>query len=140
MSRVVRPASAFTTLRPRTKLQRERAAASERVLQRAREDVVVRDDRHCGRCGDWGVEVHHRMNRGSGGSNARPEVTHARSRLVLLCRDCHRWVGWNPREAEIVGLLVRRGVIACERVPLLYRGRWVLLTDDCQITDIEGTS
>lgn len=135
MSRVARPASAFS-LAPQTKLQRERAAFSDRVFRRAREAVKVREAGCCARCGELGDQACHRTNRGKGGSNADPTVTHALSRLVWLNGPCHRWIGDNPREAEAEGYLVRRGVIAADRVPLNYRGRWVLLTDDGQITEV----
>lgn len=132
--RVVRPTSAFGLVRKVTRGQLQRRRAAERHYREVRIEVVERDHFKCIRCGEPGVEVHHRMNRGAGGGNAQPLRTHCKSRLVLLCRVCHRWVGDNPLDAMNAGLLVRHGVFRCDEVPVLYLGRWVLLRDTGEIT------
>ena len=58
----------------------------------------------------------------------------ALSRLVWLCRGCHRWVESRRTLAYGLGLLVRHGVTPCSAVPVFRHGRWVLLTDDGLVT------
>lgn len=132
-SRVVKPVGPMTKLQS----QRSRARAAEMVFVHAKEMVRSRDQDRCVWCGLRGQEVHHRMNRGAGGSPMDPSSS-ALSRLVLLCSECHRLVGQFPQAAEDQGLLVRHGVTACAEVPLLYRGNLSMLTDDGQIVQVES--
>lgn len=72
------------------------------------------------------------------GGATRDLAAHALSRLVLLCRTCHKRVGDEPAWAESIGLWVRHGVQQLTEVPLLYRGEWVLLDDEGGITPLRG--
>ena len=94
----------------------------------------VRDrDGCCILCGRPGVDAHHRLPRGGGGATWDPS-RFALSRLVWLCRECHRWVESRRTLAYGLGLLVRHGVTPCSAVPVFRHGRWVLLTDDGLVT------
>src|SRR5664279_3381247 len=91
---------------------------------------LVRDrDGCCIRCGNPGVDAHHRLPRGGGGAIRDPSRV-VLSRLVWLCRECHCWVESRRTLALGLGLLVRHGVTPCSHVPVFRHGRWVLLTDD----------
>lgn len=128
MGRVLRPSTAFARVR---ESQRQRAAAGERLYRQVRLEVVERDGCRCVFCGETGHEVHHRAARGAGGG--RPTNTHKRSRLVLLCRDCHRWVTENPDAAAVFGLVVKRAA-DCPATPVKRFDEWVLLDDDGGVT------
>lgn len=124
--------------RARTKrpgAQRQASAASRREFVDARQVIYERDGYRCVVCGEQGQEVHHRRNRGMGGAT-RDLAAHAYSRLVLLCRVCHKRVGDEPEWARRVGLWVPHGVADLATVPLLYRGVWVLLDDEGGITQL----
>lgn len=73
------------------------------------------------------VHRHHRLPRRAGGTR-RPEVSQA-SNCLAACLLCHEWVETHRVEAKTNGwLLSAHQNPAAERV--LYRSRWLLLTDD----------
>lgn len=81
--------------------------------QRLKDSIRERDSHRCVRCG-WYVapgtgSVHHRRNRGAGGS--RDPLTNHPSNLILTCGDaltgCHGWIGRFPRSACVVGLSLK---------------------------------
>lgn len=110
----------------------ERKAALSDAANVAR--GLVRDrDGCCILCGGPGVDAHHRLPRGRGGATWDPARS-ALSRLVWLCRECHRRVESRRTLAYGLGLLVRHGVTPCSAVPVFRHGRWVLLTDDGLVT------
>jgi 5-methylcytosine-specific restriction protein A len=87
-------------------------------------------------------EIHHRCGRGMGGTK-RPDINQPFA-LLHLCRGCHHAVtdtAGNRAEYEDAGWIVPRGAeeIMIERLKekVLYRGRWVLLTNDGGIVPIE---
>jgi 5-methylcytosine-specific restriction protein A len=110
----------------------DRKAALSRDAAAAR-DLVRDRDGCCVLCGGPGVDAHHRLPRGLGGARWDPS-RFALSRLVWLCRECHRWVESRRTLAYGLGLLVRHGVTPCSEIPLFRRGRWVLLADDGLVT------
>ena len=117
------------------RLVSERKVALSNAANTAR--GLVRDrDGCCIRCGNPGVDAHHRLPRGGGGALWDPS-RFALSRLVWLCRDDHRWVEstgcWRG-----LGLLVRHGVTPCSEVPVFHRGRWVLLDDNGGVVQVEA--
>lgn len=86
---------------------------------------------NCGPIFEW----HHRGPRALGGTSA-PWVNRAANGLGLASR-CHRRVESNRAKAYENGWLVRRnGSQTAAEVPVLYRGRWVLLTDDGGVNPI----
>lgn len=108
------------------------ARAADRELARARRLVMQRDVT-CVMCERRGEEVHHRLPRGAGGALNDPSQ-HALSRLLFLCGHHHRWAESQRSLAEIIGVLVPRGVTPCSEAPVLYHGTWVLLGDDGSVT------
>ena len=89
----------------------DRKAVVRRDAAAARDLVRDRDD-CCILCGGPGVDAHHRLPRGRGGATWDPS-RFALSRLVWLCRECHRWVESRRTLAYGLGLLVRHGVTPC---------------------------
>lgn len=88
-----------------------------------------------GVCTGVATDPHHRAGRGMGGSK-RPALNEAHA-LLHVCRKCHDAVTdtrGNRAVYEDARWIVPRGAedIMIERLkdPVLYRGRWVLLTDD----------
>lgn len=103
----------------------------------AREQVKDRARLCCERCGIWAPptvgEIHHRRNRSQGLDNSV-------SNLVLLCRDCHSWVGARPKAAHAEGFHLERGDVP-EETKLFYGGphvqeygrRWARLREDGEV-------
>jgi len=116
--------------------QRAAQRQSRAELADAQQVVWTRDEGRCVVCAEQGSDVHHRRNRGIGGAT-RDLTAHAYSRLVLLCRVCHKRVTEDPAWGERTGLWIRHDVRPCWAVPLLYRGVWVLLDDDGGVTRVE---
>jgi hypothetical protein len=137
-----------TPLLQRSAMPRRRAqirSESERTAALSRDAAVARDlvrgrDGWCVLCDGPGVDAHHRLPRGGGGALWDPSGF-ALSRLVWLCRECHRWVESRRTLAQGLGLLVRHGVTPCSRVPVFRHGRWVL-TDDGLVmpTQVAGST
>jgi len=109
--------------------------ASRKDVEAARSLVLARDDHHCQMCGKslWSAQgsVHHRLNRGRGGS----ALLERASVLITACGDgvygCHGLVTENPEWARSIGWLLPRNNPDIdpeqERI-LTYRG-WELLDD-----------
>ena len=97
--------------------------------------LAARSGGLCERCGIAPAEsVHHRWKQGQGGPWSA-------SNCVNLCGDgvrlCHGYAELNPDDANDEGLHLRPWQdSAAER--FLYRGQWVLLSDDGGIRPIEG--
>ena len=110
--------------------------ASRRDIEAARTLVRERDAGRCQMCGKW-VEgqvksVHHRLNRGRGGS----ALLERASILITLCGTGtlgdHGWVTNNPEEAGKTGWLLPRNnpdIDPTQEPILTYQG-WRLLADD----------
>jgi len=109
--------------------------ATRAVQEAARRLVRHRDDFHCQMCGKslWSAQgsVHHRLNRGRGGS----ALLERASVLITACGDgvygCHGAVTEHPEWARSIGWLLPRNNpdIDPTQEPLLtYRG-WELLDD-----------
>lgn len=106
-----------------------RLAASRRLLGTNQGIVLDRDDHRCILCGSpTGLQVHHRLPRGAGGSSRNPAI-HSPSNMVALCADDHAWVESHRDDARDMGLLVRRGQNP-EVLPVLSVYGWVLLLPD----------
>lgn len=103
-------------------------------LAAAQEIVRGRSLGLCELCRRRGIHSHHRQNRGSGGSHrAGAAIVNRASALVRLCLDCHDWIGHNPTEAGILGLLVRRPTdpgLQPVWLHCLYGAGWWLLSDE----------
>lgn len=109
--------------------------ASAKQKREARDIVRRRDGHRCQMCGasvlNIPSSVHHRINKGAGGSAKleRPSL------LVRLCGDgvrgCHGWVTNEPRMAGLTGWLLPKNNpdIDSTREPLLTYAGWVLLDD-----------
>ncbi|MFE7799056.1 hypothetical protein [Nocardia sp. NPDC057440] len=81
--------------------------------------------------------IHHRRPRGVGGTSLG-WVNHAANALHLA-DACHLRIELHRTEAYCNGWLVSQlGDKQSADVPVLYRGRWVLLDDRGGITPIEG--
>lgn len=121
-----------------------------------RHNLAVRSGHRCEKCGisTWGlsddlVEVQHRRAQGMGGTSRKE--TNSLANLLLLHRDCHRWVESRPSDprgpqypdlAEQRGLWVRHdhdddgNPVPVETYPLvLESGRRVLLNPTVPIYD-----
>lgn len=106
--------------------------------QKVRDQVKGRARLCCERCGLWSPppvgEIHHRRNRSQGVDNSVPN-------LVLLCRDCHKWVGERPKDAHAEGFHLERGEVPADK-KLLYGGpyvqeygrQWAKLREDGEAT------
>jgi hypothetical protein len=80
---------------------------------------------------------HHRAPRGRGGTSL--EWVNGPANALHVAARCHDRIEANRREAYANGWLVRRnGSLTAAEVPVLYRGRWVLLDDRGGVTPIEG--
>ena len=74
--------------------------------------VLERDEYRCAVCGQSVLEIplslHHRRNRGSGGSS--DPLINAPSNLLTVCgtgtTGCHGWIGSSPLEALGAGYVV----------------------------------
>lgn len=100
-----------------------------------RQTVIGRAQQRCESCGSasqyLGWSVHHRKPRGMGGTSLVSSASPAN--LLLLCGSgttgCHGWFENHRTEAKVQGILVPRHAEPT-KVPVYYRSRWVLLTDD----------
>lgn len=143
------PLRAKTRLARRTPLRQEsakRAAAAGRPRRPAdtgpdratRELVLQRDDYRCVLCGEpifgKAYSLHHRKNRGAGGSS--DAAINAPSNLVTVdgtgSSGCHNWIGSHPALAAELGLVVSlNGRTLPAQVPILHAVHgWVLLDDE----------
>jgi 5-methylcytosine-specific restriction protein A len=76
-------------------------------------------------------ELHHRRARGMG-SSRRPETNQAANSLAI-CRDCHSFAESQRETALRNGWLVRQNQTPAD-VPVLYRHRWMILSNDGSVT------
>lgn len=129
---IARSALSRRASKPDKRQPTARYAASQRAFADAKVLVWERDQGRCvaqlAGCEGRGWDFHHRLPRGMGGAS-RDEEAHSASRLIVVCRNCHRIAESDRAAAEESGLLVRHGVLGCKDVPLRYRGRWTLLGD-----------
>ena len=104
-------------------------------MDAARRLVRERDGHQCQLCGDIVKvyrNIHHRLNRGKGGS-AKLERA---SILITICGDgvlfCHGRVTRNPTWAKSIGWLLPRNNpdIDPAQEPILLFDGWFLLGDD----------
>jgi hypothetical protein len=110
--------------------------ATKAAQEAARRIVRQRDGYRCQMCGrsivDFPSSIHHRINRGSGGSAKleRPSL------LIRMCgtgtTGCHGWVTNEPRQAGKWGWLLPKNNpdIDPERERILLYDGWHILTDD----------
>lgn len=86
---------------------------SQQIPTGLRTAVMYRDGNSCRMCGQsayerMGPSVHHRINRGAGGTTRVPTL----AELVLLCgtgtTGCHGLVSANPKWAYETGWSIRR--------------------------------
>ena len=49
------------------------------------DDLTLSQTEQCSMCGEWGADVHHISNKGSGGSKCKDYIEN----LICLCRKCH---------------------------------------------------
>jgi hypothetical protein len=100
--------------------------------------VLERDEYRCAVCGigvlDIPFSIHHRRNRGSGGSS--DPLINAPSNLLTVCgtgtTGCHGWIGDSPAEAIEHGYAVSlNSQQATAEVPILHAALGgVFLLDD----------
>lgn len=106
----------------RTELKRTKPLRTSRERRTGRRDtgpakstrvlVLERDEYRCAVCGIGVLEIpfniHHRRNRGSGGSS--DPAINAPSNLLTVCgtgtTGCHGWIGSSPAEALEHGYVV----------------------------------
>jgi hypothetical protein len=92
-----------------------------------RNTIRARAENRCEVCGLYVIaELHHRRARGMGSTN-RPE-TNTASNGLGTCRECHRLIEGNRGLASTCGWLVDQYTDPAS-VPVVYRGRTVLLDD-----------
>lgn len=101
-----------------------------KVSPLVRELCFERDGEACVRCPPGrsrpAQNLHHRRPRAAGSSDRGS--TNQPSNLICLCEPCHREVESRRTLAFDQGYLVRQGEEP-QTAPVLYRGRWVLLSD-----------
>ncbi|WP_076124814.1 HNH endonuclease [Mycobacterium sp. IS-836] len=101
--------------------------------------AVIERDKSCVMCSVAdALDVHHRINRGAGGS-ARPEISFGMANLIALCRRDHSWVTDNTVEARERGGWCLLRTDSPEASPVLWHGAWKLLTVDGGIDEAEAT-
>ena len=98
--------------------------------------VYEREGYRCARCGDVDgpFAIHHRSARRLGGS--RLASKNYLSNLVLVDDACHSWAESYRTRAESEGWIVRSHQDPAT-TPILYRGRWSLLTDLGAVEPVE---
>ena len=112
-------------------LHRGKAKRKPALTTEIREALKDRAKGMCEVCAqDWGTNAHHRQNRSQGGGNTL-------SNLLWLCGSgttgCHGWITNHPALSYQEGWSVRSTGCPAE-VPVMRRGRLVLLSDDGGVT------
>ncbi|QRY51819.1 hypothetical protein [Mycolicibacterium septicum] len=98
---------------------------------KTRQLINERADFVCELCGAAPVEQHHhRRARGSGGS--KDPMTNTPANAFAICAADHARIESYRTEALDKGWLVRQGKNPSE-IPILYRGRYALLSVDGSI-------
>ena len=110
--------------------------AKRKDVDPARRLVRSRDGHNCQMCGrsivDYPSSIHHRINRGSGGS-AKLERA---SLLIRICgtgtTGCHGWVTEHPVEASGAGWILPKLNISIDPTtePIFTIHGWELLDDE----------
>ena len=118
--------------------------ASRKDVEAARSLVRSRDGHRCQMCGQSIVDrpssIHHRLNKGRGGS----ALLERASILIRACGDgvsgCHGWVTEHPKAAGMTGWLLPRNNpdIDPTQEPILTFEGWYLLDDDGSRTPCES--
>ena len=146
-----------------TPLQRRTPLRTSREKRTGRRDtgpakptrltVLERDEYRCAVCGQSVLEIpmslHHRRNRGSGGSS--DPLINAPSNLLTVCgtgtTGCHGWIGSSPADALEAGYVVSlNSREATTDVPVIHAvfGASVLLLDAepwvMPVTETEGAA
>lgn len=101
------------------------------IPTKARQEIAVRDNSQCRRCGMRGYEIHHRKRRREGG--------HGLENLVLLCRPCHAASHSDPPRARSTGFIVPTWVSEAWTVPLKMFAGWGLLLPDGHVLHLSQT-
>lgn len=90
------------------------------------------------------VWFHHRRPRGNGGTSL--EWVDRAANCLALSDACHRWVegrtpGSSRTRSKILGWLVSMNAdVPAQDVPVLYRGRWVFLTDTGEVSPVDDVT
>lgn len=127
------------------KRQPRRPKAPARFTAAAKAVMDARSGGTCEICGQRRIaEHHHRGATSMGGS--RIEWVNQPANGLAVCHECHMraegtLTGSSRRVSKDNGWLVsRNGLLRAEEVPVLYRGRWVNLTDDGAVHPIGGAA
>jgi len=118
--------------------------ATRKDVEAARTLVRQRDGHRCQMCGQSIVDrpssIHHRLNKGRGGS----ALLERASILIRACGDgvfgCHGWVTEHPKAAGMTGWLLPRNnpdIDPTQEPILLFEG-WFKLSDDGSRTPCES--
>jgi 5-methylcytosine-specific restriction protein A len=100
-----------------------------------RQLIRQRADDICERCGKHlGTQAHHRRPRGAGGS--RRDDTNTASNGMWLCHHCHFLIEGDRTLSINLGWLVRQNHSPAE-IPVVYRGKFVFLSDDGGLQPVE---
>lgn len=90
-------------------------------------------------CSGRATDFAHRKKVGAGGRKGQAaRAHHVLSNALAACRGCHSSCHSAPAAAYWRGWILREHEIPAE-VPALYRGVWVLLTDDGGVTKTNKT-
>lgn len=121
----------------RTPIQQPRPRDTGPTPQ-VRRDVLARDGGclRCGGLGAGGVQIHHRIARGMGGTD--DDRLNQPPNLVSLCPTCHQWVEEHPEQAYLDGWKIRGRRIDPEVIPMrTLQDVWIAVTSDGQIVPHE---
>jgi hypothetical protein len=127
------------------KLRMPRRSRGHRTPEALRAALVKRSGGWCevqlvDVCDGRATDFQHRVAQGNGGVHGAALAASDRlSNGLHCCRSCHRWIHANPEasQREFVGWSVRRGSDPA-RVPALYRGEVVYLSDDGSVASYEA--
>ena len=111
--------------------------ASSDFPQDVRDAVAMRSGGVCEVCGENPLaEVHHRRPRAMGGT--RRASTNTAANALGVCRSCHHIIESHRTVARLLGWLVPQTTDPAG-VPLMYRGRRVLLSENGSVRELEDT-
>lgn len=103
-----------------------------------RKKILERDDGICWHCGTTeGVQVHHRINRGMGGSRLLDRPCN----LVVICAEYNFLMEQNfvdARAARILGIKLSRHAFPLNEPIRDYNGQWYLLDDFNRKHEVEN--